>query len=399
MDSDLSSAGRTELLPKGVWGLNLQYGSFDRLAYRFNDQGIYQRLDTKNTFQIDAKQLAKLDPDAKRLIKALDALSPQGLGSNLSLGSLIVQARPEVSYWAPAVAYGIKDDWTMGFALPVIRYKSKIEVKRSSHNVEATRQAVAGLSPEIDDGLTQLANVDLVRAFRTTLEDKGYAPLENQEREFLGDVQIMSLWNFYGTKSTHFQYRAILELPTGPESDPDDLTDLGAFHNLSLENRGVVDKKFGWLSDKLTFSGEIAGKVYAPKSMVQRVPENEEDSLPGEETKESVTRQWAYGYSLGGWVSTEISQWLSAYFGSKHFWSDAERYTGKEGNRYDLLGQKEESSSTHIMVGVDLSTVDAFFRKQLAVPFNLNYEYSLAVTGKNIEDRGQHTVWLQVFYK
>ena len=323
-----SWAGRTDVLPEGVFGINLQLGHMDRLSYRYSESGLYEHLDRKNSFVVDAQMLSLLDDDAKRLITALDALSPHRLGSQLSLGLLSIRARPEVSYWAPALAYGLNKNWTLGIGLPILKYVNHIQVTRSENNIAQVQQQVGGLSAEIDAGLQQLAAVDLRDELKVALSEKGYEPLDGKNDQFLGDIRLMSLWQFSQSARSQWQLRSTLELPTGPDPNPDDLTDLGAFGNLAFEQKIIRDDNLG--TRDFSLSTEVAAKVFAPKAMIKRVPKDESDVLPAAHSKEEVVRDVAINMSLGTWMASRLSHWLSGYVGVEYDWKGADKYTGSK---------------------------------------------------------------------
>src|SRR5690606_17376716 len=144
-------------------------------------------------------------------------------------GSFTADLKGRVEVTAPIFAYGISDDLTVGFAVPIYRAATAVEV---GFTPNATAQAFldALASPENNQtesareaGMKLNAAVDELNA---KLAANGYRELEDWKAQGLGDTTVLAKYRFYNKRGVGMAVANGAVLPTGRTDDPDILTDI-----------------------------------------------------------------------------------------------------------------------------------------------------------------------------
>lgn len=365
-----------DTLPAGINSPMFRYGVMQGLNQKFENDGQLWNLSELRSIEFDAQTLSKISPDAKTLITALDAFG-QRHGQSINYGVLKFDIDPTVKYFAPVYAYGIRSDWTIAVALPIINYQNNISVQTVNSNLDSYKQVYFGrVSEDLDKALT----LDIKQEMVKTLEQKGYKPLQTRNDQFSGDAQVVSIYKFYQSFPVDLFLTTNLSLPTGPQYDPDDLTALNIFGQTSIENTLSASFKgrFGFnLVPSIGYQHTFLDSITA------RVPLNEEDTLPSQNQKENVTRQ------TGGKINLKTELELIASDSIKLFTSygqsqkSQDNFSGGNNLRYDLLSQNTQSREEKYSLGFSYNTIKSYFKKKALFPFIVGYEFSDVFNGEN----------------
>ena len=385
----------TEVLPESINSPSVRMGQVSGIGLRFMSSGNLMSTGEVNSVQFDAKTLSQFEPRVKQLVTVLNQFGPQRLGDALTPGVLRVDTKPEVRYVAPVYARGITANWTVGFGVPVLTYTNKLSLYQTGSNVEAIRAQVGNGSPQLNSGLNELASINLATAAQDYLAKRGYKPLVDRDETQLGDVQLVSVLQFAKQEKTSAQFKTIISLPTGRDNDPDDLADLGAFGYTAVENQilGNYILSGRWrMAAKGGYRYSIADRV------VRRVPVDESDTLPDQNTKETLGRQTGGALFAGGSVTYAASDTLDFAVGYEATRKDGDSYQGTKGRRYDLLSRDTNSSTERIRLGVTYSSVETFMAGKAWLPTMIAYEFSDTIRGINTERMTVHEIWLQLFF-
>lgn len=384
----------TQVLPESINSPSIRMGIVSGVGMKFMSSGDLMELGDYNSIEFDAKALAQFEPRVSQLVAVLNQFGPQRLGDELSLGVLRVNTAPEVRYFAPVYARGITEQWTLGFGVPILTYKNKLSLTQTGSNIDAVRALFGPASPTLNDAFDRM-NVSLVTAAHELLAKKGYRSLADRDETQVGDLQLVSVLQFAKREKSSAQFKTILSLPTGQGNDPDDLADLGAFGYLAIENQilGNYVIQGRWqLAAKGGFRYTFNDRV------TRRVPLNEADTLPDQNTKEQVARQTGGSLFAGGSLTYAATETIDLAVGVESTRKAADSYSGKLSNRYDLLGRDTESSSDRMRFGVTYSSVEKFLAGQAWLPTMIAYEFSDTIRGINTERMTVHEIWLQLFF-
>jgi hypothetical protein len=348
------------------------------IGEKYTQNGTLMNLGELKSVVFDAKTLKNFDSDAQKLVDALNSFGQSQMGNQFEMGVLRIRTAPEVKYMAPVYARGLTKKWTLGLGLPIVSYRNVITLSHENSNLDYYRKQYSGLSSELDRAL----RTDLVQETYQTLQTKGYKPLANRDESFLGDIQAVSIYKFFEDSQSALIYQASLSLPTGPQYDSDDLSALNIFGRTSLNNTVAYSYRLASRWTVLPF----ASYLYNLRDQVTaRVPQSADDTLPGEESKESVSREIGNTAALGSNVFYELNDSWQLGAGYDFSMKASDKYSGAKNSRYDLLATNTDSQAQRMKFEVTYSSVKSYFRKTALIPLMVSLEVSDVVAGMNIE--------------
>jgi len=382
----------TSFLPEGVYSPAIRYGHVSGLDQRFNEKGSLVSLTDVNSIEFDAKTLSKFNTQAEKLISTLNRFGAFKMGDSLNLGTLEIQSRPQIDYTAPILAKGITSRWTLGLGLPVIHYQNQVTLSQSFSNINYYKQEFSGLSTELDNAL----ETNLGESTQQVLQDKGFRRLENRDQQFLGDIQLVSLYKLYDRADLSLILQSTLTLPTGPAYDPDDLLALNnTFHKTSFENSLALAK---WMSPSWRLIPYVTLKYTLPAKIDARVPSQEDDILPNKDTTENVTRKDGMAYEVGLQNSVDLADSFQISLDYRIGTKSADEFSGDRQSRYDLLSKDTFSRWQKTSLEFTYSTVKSYFRSASAIPLIISMNFFDTISGTNIERRFGQEVSLTLFF-
>ncbi|WP_253715856.1 hypothetical protein [Bdellovibrio bacteriovorus] len=368
----------TSTLPANINSPSFRFGSIDGIDQKYTEDGRLMKLGDYRSVVFDSATLSRYNPDAKRLVDALNRFGAHKLGDDFNLGVLRVDTKPQVKYFAPIFARGITKQWTLGVGLPVVSYKNDISLSQQFSNIEYYRSQFKGISPELDEAL----NTDLGQAARQTLKNKGYKDLNNRNESFLGDIQVASIYKFFETADKALIYQAQLTLPTGPKYDADDLAALNIFGRTNINNTFAFSQRLGGGFIAVPYASYIFN---IPDDITMRVPLDADDSLPDASSKENVTRHIGNTATVGGNLFYEASDSWTLGAGYDINAKEADQFKGSKNSRYDLLATNTRTQFQRVKGEISYSSVKSYFKKSAVLPMIVSLEVSDVISGVNVE--------------
>ncbi len=133
------------------------------------------------------------------LADVLNMYSPgYNIGDQFNLGRLEFSGGLNISYFVPALAYGISDKWTVGVALPIVTLRGEIGILQTGqNNSQNIREMIAkegvdigGEDSEFSKAFDEMTNIKLIEHFNTEMkkEKMGYDPISYRNENGLGDL-------------------------------------------------------------------------------------------------------------------------------------------------------------------------------------------------------------------
>jgi hypothetical protein len=387
----------TEILPAGINSPAFRYVILSGIDSKYTADGSILTLNEINTVNFTSDKLTQIDPQVTQFVNILNQYSQQELGTQINLGTLRIESEPTVKYIAPIYARGITDTFTLAAAVPVVFYENKLQMTQSSSNVQAICGQFSGLTkdvPEIKEACQKL-DIKVVDAASDEIAKKGFKPIHDRQETLIGDAQLVGLWKFQEAESTSTLLRTTLSLPTGKKNDPDDLADLGAFGETSLEPMVV----FNYLPHKhIRLAAKTGYKLTVPDSLECRVPESEGDFLPKAESKETLSRDLGDTFTLGAAVNWLIGDSFSVAGGYEYNHKGPDSYKGSRGARYDLLMKDTKSRAHKLRAGLSFDTISLYQRKKNFPPLKVDYEVTNTIAGLNTDRQIVNELSLTMFF-
>lgn len=378
-----------EVLPAGVRMTEAKFGVISGLDQTWKSDGKLYDLGETRSVTFDAQTLARVNKQALDLVNALDSFGSHDLGRKLSLGTLNVNTTPQVTFFAPILAYGVTERLTIGLGIPVVRYQNQISLTSGPSNLQFYRDQFGGLSDRIDRAL----NIDLVSEAQRVISEKGYKPLQSRDETFIGDVQFAMLYRFPDVGRWAFMNQMTLTLPTGPKDDPNDLAALNAFGSTSVEESFIAANYF---APRWTLLPYVSLLLPVPDHTMKRVPKDENDTLPDQNATQDVARWLGPTAALGFELRWEVVKRWTLKAGNElaNKWRD--HYTGS--GRIDLLESNTDSAVMRARGGLTYSTVEDYMIHKAKVPSRVSLEVSDTVVGRNIERQLRTDLTAMLFF-
>ncbi|MGE3974793.1 MAG: hypothetical protein AB7F59_09740 [Bdellovibrionales bacterium] len=391
-----------QVLPKGVNYATLRTAQVSQASQKFGPNGVLANQGDFYTQDIDLTQLMRfLKPEKKeelqKLVHALNQAGRSELGNKLHLGQLKVEIHPDIKYVCPVFARGITDEWTVGFAIPIIQYALDIRMQQVSSNIPFIQnelQAVAEASTELKSGLETL-NQNLALAAQDTFAAKGYKRVESRKNTFLGDIHLVSLYQFYKNSRWTSVFKTSVVLPTGPKDDADDLTDITSQHQTGLGGTVIQEYQF---NDYTTMGVNAGYFARLPDQAEKRVPASADDILPDADRKEALHRDLGDSITGGLTARHSFSDYIALGAGWEWGQKQEDKYSGSRDYEYYLLSRNTSQEWQKAMATIEYSTAKGYLQKRDAVPYGIGYEFSEIMSGRNIERAQIHEVSMKMFF-
>lgn len=381
---------QSETLPQGISNSTFSYGQITGLDERYQQDGKLVKLKDYKSIEFDAPTLARFNPQARTLVQTLNRFGLYNAGDLFNLGTLEFETTPVIKYTAPVYAYGITSNWTVGFGVPVIQYTNHVKMTQSLSNVDYYKQ-FRGLSPDLDAAL----DTDLGGATQSALAQKGYKPIEDRSENFIGDIQLVSVWKIFDDGDSKLIHETTLGLPTGPQYDPDDLLALNTFHKTTLENLIGYTK---YVSTFMSVSPYFNLRYVLPHEITARVPQSADDVLPDESQKDNVTWSESPAFEVGTRMNFNISQDFAMSFDYRYGQKNADEYSSSSKGDTALLAENTKSFWHKVALQLDYSTVKSYLKKESLLPMTLSFLAYDTIKGENIERRTGQEISIALFY-
>lgn len=396
--ADFGNAG---VLPVGRHQVTFRFGNVSGIQDKFSDAGILQTPARMNQ-KFDNAFLMK-QPEFQKLAKILDEqlLPNQKPSQSIDLGTLELSGHANVTYFAPQIARGITQNWSIGLAVPIIRYQSDIHAENGGINTApnilagaASPSKFSSLSGELGAGADGLLKGPK-QLFANQLVKDNYKPLTARDEQFVGDVVLGSSLRLYNTRYFDFYLLNQLTLPTGPKDDPDDLVDLNIFGKTEFQTMFFTNyNALRWL--------ELGVGVYytwgITDDIIKRVPRNEDDPLPPDSTKEKLEEDPGDTIGMQFASNVRITDYFHAGFGYEWFQQQSDKYSGSRGLRYDLLEKDTNVEAQVAKFKLVYSTLDGFLQGAEKIPYSVTYAFADTVSGVNIEREMTHELLLKFYF-
>ncbi|MNT20243.1 hypothetical protein D3C72_1555470 [compost metagenome] len=258
-------------------------------------------------------------------------------------------------------------------------------------NIEYYRKQYSGLSTELDQAL----NTDLRQATKDTLAAKGYKPLDSRNDTFMGDIQVVSMYQFFKDDYQALSYQAQVNTPTGPKYDSDDLAALNMFGRTYVTNTLLFSQRVG---ARWTLVPNVSWLINVPDRITARVPVDENDTLPDESSKQDVERQIGNKIAGGGNVFYDVTDSWTLGTGYEYSNKARDQYHGSGKGRYDLLSQNTASQAHRVKGEISYSSVNSYYDQKALIPLIVSFEVSDTIAGINVERQLNQELNLMMFF-
>lgn len=393
--------GNPGVLPVGRHQVTFRFGQASEIQDKFNNSGTLQGPSRMNK-RMDNAFLMKQDR-FRNFAKLLDEqlLPNRNLSREIDPGSVAFRGDASVDYFAPQVARGMTHNWSLGIAVPFVRYRS--DIRAINVGVNKAQGVLKGVAdPEKIGEL----NKDMGKEARMMsegpkaivageMERNNLRALGERDEQFVGDIVLGSSLRLYDTRYVDLYFLNQLTLPTGPKDDPDDMIDLNIFGKTQLQN--ILFANFDiyrWLE----LGVGVSYTWGISDDFEKRVPRSEDDFIPPTSTKETVRKDPGDAVGAQLYSNIKFSDYIHVGAGFEINRKQADRYSGSQGARYDLLEKDTDTESGIAKFKATYSAVDGYLKGEQMIPYSVTYAFADHVYGKNVERELTHELLLKFYF-
>jgi hypothetical protein len=385
--------GNAAVLPVGRYQTTFRFGNVSDIQDKFSSGGILQSPSRMNQ-RFDNAFLMK-DPEFQKLAKIIDEqlLPHQKPSKDIDMGSLEFAGDAQVSYFVPQIARGMTSNWSIGLAVPIIKYQSDIHTMNGG--VNTARGVLSGVTTKPDIGGLQMVSNGPSALFAHKLITNGYREISNRDESFMGDIAIGSSLKLYDTRYLDFFLLNQLTLPTGPKDNPDDLLDLPIFGKTEFQTVLYTNLD---VTNWLELGMGVSYTWGITDDIQKRVPANADDKIPPASSKESLEKDPGDAYGIQVASMFKLSSYWQAGTGYEMRIKGKDKYSGSRGSRYDLL-EKDTDEEAHIgKFKITYTTIEGFLQGDEKIPYSLTYAFADHFAGRNVERQLTHEVLLKLYF-
>jgi hypothetical protein len=379
--SGIARAGDAEVLPKGVFKIDVESKFYFPTTKRFNPDGALEDVATDYNTSLDSR----IFPGLRQLESAFEL--PAG---SAKLGDSIVALKLEFIDLLMSLQYGVTDRLTVGVLVPYYWQKSIVSARVDTSRATVGKNAALNtLTPLRLPGTKPLTTEDVQALLGKGLDINGdgtvdipgfgFKRFETWSGDGVGDLEAGFRYQYLKTQNWRLAWTSGVRFPTGKVDDPDNLVDsafgMGAYALLFRANSDFTGIPHVVLHTTLSYD------LYLPDRQTRRVPDKVHQPITA--NKETVKQD------LGDILKVEVSgrytilQGLSISglyeFGAK--WKD--QVSGNMGFAYTSL-EEETNWTSHIgIVGVSYTTVPLYLEKRFPLAIVTSLAYRERFAGSN----------------
>lgn len=398
-----------QLLPKGVRALMYRQGMISEIGNRYASNYQLASIQYRTSRRIDSSMIQEINPEFKELVEIMNQEFPgYNLGDKVYLGDLIIEGEPEIDFQAPIFAIGVTDRYTLGLAIPILRFRANIRARvEGQNNIAQIKAAMPSqhqnyrgeqksFSERLDDAYRQLEeSANLGAKVEQLCAQKSLRCLGSFEQNAIGDVQLIHRYLIHQDPSWALMFRSHMNLPTGPEDDPDNLVDLPIFHRSFFDNMLVSQYRLG----QWRMHNSLGYVFQVPDQIRRRVPRSAADLLPDQDRTERLSRKIGDTFKYQFNAFYQWNEDFSVAAGLQKEWKASDRLRGQFLDRdYSLLEQNTDAEFLRLEMGLIYTTIQSFLKKQFPIPLAVTYNFSDIVTGRNVERQSMHEFNLAVMF-
>ena len=384
-----------KVLPVGVRNLStktLLATASDKFDGNGNVIALGNPLNSTITFQkvMDSKQEAWEKSAIANVMNYLGKNPEDSFG--MATGDVNVSATARV----PVFAMGVTPKLTIGLAIPVVKSDMKVALGVVQENESLHQEMIAALSASGASSKVIEFNNKLTAPIAEKLKEYGYAPLQNAQKDELGDIKLVAKYNFINNEKISATGQFDVTAPTGKDQDVNKIVDVASGDDQTDLGINVFVDYF--VTPEFTLSGTVGYTNQLADNNPERIPEvsyskatpdidyNTKRDL-GDMANFQLSGMWSYkGFNLGAGYSYQTKE--------------KDRYSGQSfsSERYDWLEQDTKQKMEALQLTAGLDTIYLFKQKAFPAPLKLMVSYTNVLSGENVVKDPLYAVDLNLFF-
>lgn len=282
----------------------------------------------------------------------------------------------------PVFAYGLGKRLTVAIAIPVVHSSTNIDVG----NVQANQNFINGFRKALkdkgaDDKVVEF-NKKMIDPISEKVKEDNYLQMNNENKTLLGDIKLVSKYNFFENETNRLTLSLDISLPTGKQADVNKVVDISG-------GDGQTDVGFGLAHDLqvlniLTLSYAAAYTFQFADHTAKRIPTKSTSSL-SPDIDDNTWRDLGDNFLIH--LATKF-HYQGFHFDTAYSFQYKERdvYAGNkyEKERYEWSSKDTRQNMHTIQVSLGYDTITLYKKKQFAAPLSVTLNHTRVVAGKNV---------------
>lgn len=384
----------TKVLPKGVRNLDIR-SVYTQTSKKTDLNGnevslavdLYKPLKFSNILQGE-EGLKKTQLNAFMIAR--------GFKETDTVGDFRASLNAQINVWAPVLAWGITDKITLAGALPYYSTSTDISVGfRSNAGGEALLKAFEDPSVNYYYAAVEASDkfANAVGRLNERLEKNGYAPLEAWNNSGWGDFTLAAKALVQEGSVLRTSTTLGFIAPTGRTDNPNILTDLpygdgqwDLFAQLTFDqvlSKRVFFNQFFKYTNQLPGRKEVRWKTFSETVEATR---NQTDFKLGDK------------FDAGVSVQFEQESGLNAALGGLYYRKFGDRYEVDIVDVKNELKRATDQNALYWQARLGYSTVEAYRRKEFALPMSATIEYRKQYESQNLAVTDFTQIDLNLFF-
>ena len=387
------SIGTATVLPKGVRSVRVT-GLTTTVDGWYNDTGVNTSVAEPFNQKLSYGRLLDAESDENLKLNVESQLRNKGVPLETIAGSSFADINTRVFATLPAIAYGLTDRWTVAIAVPIIY--TNIDVETGFVGSAQLQKLVTDFSKK-SRKQTNLIQQKLTDVIATELANKGYKPLEDEERTQVGDIILVA--KYLAHKSVNYSW-ALTNTFTLPTSRPKDITRVvdpapgdGQF------DYGIASTLEIPLNARVKIINQTSYTIQFADVRATRIPISKDERL-SPDIDRGANRDLGdkMQTSLGGFYSPIEYLTFGASYGISY--KERDKWTGinATSDRYRVLGVETEQFMQSMYLQAGISTVGLYRKKTFPIPMMATLGVGQAISGRNVRNDPLWSMNMSVFF-
>jgi hypothetical protein len=282
----------------------------------------------------------------------------------------------------PMLAYGLTEKITLGVGLPVVYSSTSIATgwtADAAMSEKLTKVMASGFESKVMSLREKLQNV-----VRTQIASYGYKPLEDEQRQEIGDVTLGLKYKVFSGELVSVALAPKLVVPTGRTADVNKVVDVapgdGQF------DTGVSAVADWAIAPRFTMTTSAGYTYQWGSAKAKRIPRSADESISPD--VETVWEKFGdvMGTSLGG--KYKPNDLTTVGLGYSLQYKQADEYGGSAyaAERYGYLAKDTWQSMQAVQASLGFTTVPLYRAGVFPVPADLGLTYGRVLSGRNVND-------------
>ncbi|NQZ19229.1 MAG: transporter [Bdellovibrionales bacterium] len=347
-----------------------------------NDSGVTAGVAEPFNQNLSYARLLKAEQSENLKLNVESQLRNKGVDLNSIAGTSYADVNTRVVATVPTFAYGVTEKWTLAIAVPIVY--TNLDIETGFVGSPELQTLVSDFS-EKSRKQTGLIESKLRDVIATEIANKGYKPLQDEERTQVGDLTFVAKYLAYQDLNVSWAISNRFVFPTAKVRDVNRVIDPAA-----------GDGQFDWGIDstvvipvnaKINLIQQTGYTFQFGDTFETRIPLSEEERL-------STDVDYAANRDLGDMMYTsfgaQVSPNQSLSFAASYTmaYKERDRWSGSvaSADRYDVLGVETEQFMQAFYLQTAVSSISAFKKKRFPIPLTATFGVGKVTDGRNVRN-------------